>query len=208
MRPRLKTLRQVRRPAVAEPKSRIRGITTRLLPGELRTTSNATESLVTVLGSCISACVRNPVTGFGGMNHFMLPASETGDWNGADFSGRYGNLAMDALISDITSAGCSMQYLEVKLFGGADLYRGTILVGSRNVEFVVDYLRNRGLVPSVQDIGGTLARKIIYTPSTGRVLRQFIRPHSDEEIVELEQRYQAALRRNSARPPATQTKNA
>lgn len=192
--------------AASTPTNRICGVTTRVLPGELRTTGNSKESLVTVLGSCISACVRNPVTGFGGMNHFMLPESETGDWNGADSGGRYGNLAMDALIADIAGAGCPMANLEVKVFGGADLYRGSILVGSRNVEFLVSYLQKRRLTPFVQDIGGTLARKIIYTPSTGRVLRQFIKPHSDDEIVQLEQRYQAALRRNAARPPATMTR--
>lgn len=167
--------------------------TTRVLPGELHTTSGKGQKLVTLLGSCVSACVRDPITGFGGMNHFMLPASDTGLWNGVGANGRFGNLAMDSLIDIVLRSGCARDRLEVKIFGGADLYRSSILVGTKNVEFVQAYLSKRGLHVAARDVGGRVARKIIYEPETGRVMRQAIRPHSRSELLKLEQEYQASL---------------
>ena len=176
--------------------------TLRVLPGEQRTTADHCESLVTVLGSCIAACVRDPATGFGGMNHFMLPESDTGEWNGVDASGRFDNFAMEALIDEVVAMGCSREALEIKVFGGADLYRGSILVGTRNVEFVLAYLARQELTPSAQDVGGSAARKIIYTPATGQVMRQLIRPRSDSEMLALERQCEMALRRRSTAPAA------
>lgn len=49
----------------------------KLLPGEYYVTVED-EIIVTVLGSCVSACIRDPIRGIGGMNHFMLPISQQG----------------------------------------------------------------------------------------------------------------------------------
>ena len=73
-------------------------VAAKLLPGELYVTTQR-EAIVTVLGSCVSACIRDPKFGIGGMNHFMLPIGEEGggsnnSWNTA--ATRYGNFAMDA----------------------------------------------------------------------------------------------------------------
>ena len=89
----------------------------RVLPGETRTVDVADNVLMTVLGSCVSACIRNPVNGFGGMNHFMLPSSECGTWNGEDAALRYGNFAMEALINEVLKSGCRREDLEIKVFG-------------------------------------------------------------------------------------------
>jgi chemotaxis protein CheD len=83
----------------------------RVLPGETYTTGDASEVVVTVLGSCIAACMRNPRNGFGGLNHFMLPESDTGDWNGVSAALRYGNYAMEALINEILKSGCDRRDL-------------------------------------------------------------------------------------------------
>ncbi|MFL6605253.1 MAG: hypothetical protein ACJ8R9_28515, partial [Steroidobacteraceae bacterium] len=48
----------------------------RILPGEYFVT-RSDEIITTVLGSCISACVRDPGLRIGGMNHFMLPEDIT-----------------------------------------------------------------------------------------------------------------------------------
>ena len=45
----------------------------KVFPGEFYVTKKTDEVLVTVLGSCVSACIRDPFAGIGGMNHFMLP---------------------------------------------------------------------------------------------------------------------------------------
>jgi chemotaxis protein CheD len=50
--------------------------TAQVVPGEFYVTPHD-EVLTTVLGSCVSVCMRDPDTGVGGMNHFLLPG-ETG----------------------------------------------------------------------------------------------------------------------------------
>lgn len=93
----------------------------KILPGEYYV-SNQNELITTVLGSCVSACIRDPVAGIGGMNHFMLPNSERGNWNGkhsiASNATRYGNFAMEHMINDILKHGGERGNLEVKVFGG------------------------------------------------------------------------------------------
>jgi chemotaxis protein CheD len=143
----------------------------RVLPGEAYVTAQTDEMIVTVLGSCVSACVRNPATGFGGLNHFMLPESDSGIWNGASAALRYGNYAMEVLINEVLKSGCRRQDLEIKLFGGADLTEGPTLIGSSNVSFVLDYLQAEGLVIASADLGGCYGRRIHYHPSTGVVHR-------------------------------------
>ncbi len=83
----------------------------RVLPGEAYVTARPDEMIVTVLGSCVAACIRNPAKGFGGLNHFMLPESESGIWNGASAALRYGNHAMEVLINEVLKSGCRRQDL-------------------------------------------------------------------------------------------------
>ena len=98
----------------------------RLLPGEYYVTKTD-EAVYTTLGSCISACVRDRVTGVGGMNHFMLPASVSADrdgWRSTSLSEatRYGNFAMEHLINDILKNGGQKRNLEVKIFASRFLF--------------------------------------------------------------------------------------
>ena len=74
-------------------------------PGEHYVTQQKGVTIVTVLGSCVAACIRDPLAGVGGMNHFMLPESDTGVWGGISANMRYGNHAMEELINDIMRQG-------------------------------------------------------------------------------------------------------
>ena len=83
----------------------------KILPGELFV-SMQNEVIVTVLGSCVSACIRDTESGIGGMNHFMLPIQESlQNRVGADLSDstRYGNWAMEYLINTILKFGGKKQ---------------------------------------------------------------------------------------------------
>lgn len=166
----------------------------RLLPGETRTTDRPDEMIVTVLGSCVAACIRNPRTGFGGMNHFMLPESSTGDWSGASASLRYGNYAMEALINDVLKSGCAREDLEIKLFGGSNLSDGPAMVGRKNSEFALRYLEEEGLRLAAQDLGGPVGRRIHYFPATGKVQRLLLKPASAKAIADDENRYRRTLK--------------
>ena len=94
----------------------------KILPGECYVTTND-ELVATVLGSCVSACIRDKVFGIGGMNHFMLPepSEHSHGWGGDNLNTRYGNWAMEALINEILKRGGRRGTLEVKLFGGGQI---------------------------------------------------------------------------------------
>ena len=166
----------------------------KVLPGEHFVTSDPDDMLVTVLGSCVAACIRDPETGFGGMNHFMLPASETGNWG--DMTGaamRYGNHAMEVLINTILAKGCPRWQLEIKLFGGGNVTDGTQLIGHKNAQFALDYLKNEGFEPAAIDLGGNRPRRIHYFPATGKVNRLLLRRSSDRDIIAEERTYEAKI---------------
>ena len=165
----------------------------RLLPGDYYATGAKDEMIVTVLGSCVAACIRNPFTGYGGMNHFMLPESSSGEWNGVGTAMRYGNYAMEALINDVLKAGCLRCDLEIKLFGGACLSEGPLMVGDKNVEFALDYLKVEGLRVMTHDLGGDRGRRIHYFPATGAIKRLLLKPAKEAKVLREEQRYVSTL---------------
>lgn len=165
----------------------------RVLPGETYTTGDETEVVVTILGSCVAACIRNPRNGFGGLNHFMLPESDTGDWNGVSSALRYGNYAMEALINAVLKSGCERADLEIKLFGGAVVGEGGTQVGPKNIAFVKRYLDAEGLAVLAADLGGPVGRRIHFHPATGLVRRLLLKPTSAAGVLAEERRYRSTI---------------
>jgi len=131
------------------------------------------ELIATVLGSCVSACIRDRRLGIGGMNHFMLPVDEStgeGTWSQVASAGtRYGNVAMEFLINGILKRGGQRTDLEVKLVGGARVLDLQTDIGARNVQFVRDYARSEGFQVLAEDLGGQHPRKVIYDSRSGTV---------------------------------------
>jgi chemotaxis protein CheD len=146
----------------------------KILPGECYVTPSNEELLVTVLGSCVSACIRDPRTGVGGMNHFMLPTGKAGGWGDELHSMRYGNFAMEKLINELLKRGCARGDMEIKVFGGGNVIDSNSAIGSKNAEFVLSFLKNEGLKWAAEDLGGQYPRRIQYSPATGRVTRKFL----------------------------------
>ena len=173
--------------------------TTKLLPGEYYVTCHD-EAITTVLGSCISACVRDPARGVGGMNHFMLPEDSASGHNTwldpkVGLATRYGTYAMESLINDLLKVGASRNRLEIKLFGGGRILANLTDVGARNIAFINEFLRLEGYRISAQDVGGLHPRKIIYFPAQGRVKVRQLRAIENRSIADREQIYLESLRR-------------
>ena len=168
----------------------------KILPGEYYVTQQD-EVITTVLGSCVSACIRDRLFGIGGMNHFMLPESEHGGWGGASdlisTATRYGNYAMEHMINDILKHGGHRRNLEVKLFGGGRIINSTSNVGGRNIEFVRCYLRTEGLAVVSEDLGDIYPRKILYYPASGRVRVKKLKQMHNETLIQREQAYRRDL---------------
>ena len=168
----------------------------KILPGELYVSTQG-EMIVTVLGSCISACIRDRKLGIGGMNHFMLPmqGKHSGNWgnDSASSATRYGNWAMEYLINAILKLGGNKKDFEVKVFGGGKVLANSTDVGRNNIEFVKEYLASEMLLTVSTDVGGEYPRKVLYFPDTGRVKMRRLIHVNNETINERENRYRKTL---------------
>ncbi|WP_413436794.1 chemoreceptor glutamine deamidase CheD [Sulfuriferula sp. GW1] len=167
----------------------------KILPGEYYFTRKE-MLIVTVLGSCVSACIRDRVSGVGGMNHFMLPDSGNDADSPLSASMRYGAYAMEVLINELLKAGARRENLEAKVFGGGNVLRGftTINVGERNAQFVRDYLRAENVRITAEDLNDVHPRKVYYFPRTGKVLVKKLKQLNNYTLVKREQDYASRLK--------------
>ena len=167
----------------------------KILPGEYYVTQHD-EGIVTVLGSCISACIRDRVSGIGGMNHFMLPSSK----NATKFdkpgglcitaATRYGSYAMEHMINDILKYGGRRESLEIKITGGGKILQNMSDVGEQNIRFVTDYLKTEKLKILSLDVGEIYPRKVQYFPASGQLRIKKLRAMHNDTIIKREQSYQ------------------
>lgn len=162
----------------------------KILPGEYYFTQKD-MMIVTVLGSCVSACIRDRITGVGGMNHFMLPDTGGEDDNPVSASMRYGTYAMEILINDLLKSGARRENLEAKVFGGGNVLRGfvAINVGERNAQFVKKYLAAEKIPIVAEDLIDIYPRKVYFFPRTGRVLVKKLKQLNNNTVVNREQDY-------------------
>jgi chemotaxis protein CheD len=166
----------------------------KILPGEYYYTPKD-MLIVTVLGSCVSACIRDRVTGIGGMNHFMLPDGGGDADSPVSASMRYGTYAMEVLINDLLKAGARRENLEAKVFGGGNVLRGFIAinVGERNAQFVRQYLRAENIRIVAEDLNDIHPRKVYFFPRSGKVLVKKLKQLNNNTLVNREQDYASRL---------------
>ncbi len=158
-------------------------------PGEHEITAAKDEIVATVLGSCISVCMRDPNVGIGGLNHFLLPKNNGG--NDASAGERYGDTAMEVLINGLIKRGGRRGHFEAKVFGGARVLSGATMlaIGDGNIAFVLDFLKREGIPIVSKDVGGTRSRRIHYQPATGRAWVQHVQPSARSSEHEQELAY-------------------
>ena len=168
----------------------------KILPGEYYFTPED-KVIVTVLGSCVAACIRDRVSGIGGMNHFMLPDGSSDAMGLLSASMRYGTFAMEVLINDLLKAGARRENLEAKVFGGGRVLSNftTLNVGQRNAQFVRDYLKTERIKILAEDLEDVYPRKVYFFPRTGKVLVKKLRKINNNTIANREQDYATRLRR-------------
>ena len=147
--------------------------------GDCFVTDNPDEIAATVLGSCISACIRDPIVQVGGMNHFLLPG-HTAEQD----TMRFGAFAMEKLINEILKRGGRRERLEVKLFGGGNVIASSALIGTKNIEFVHEYLAMEEIPIKGEDVGGTWPRKVRYWPASGKA--QVLKLRREEDYANVE----------------------
>lgn len=171
----------------------------RLLPNEYFVTTQPTVML-TVLGSCVAACLHDPHAGVAGMNHFMLPDEAISGAEHPDAM-RYGTHSMDMLVRELVKAGASRERLQAKVFGGAAVLPNMpfLNVGDRNAQFVLRYLDEQKINLYAQDLGGSYARRVGFMGDSGKVVVRKLR--ASQELGQV-QRQEAELLRSLAAPRA------
>lgn len=149
-----------------------------VVQGEYRVSGDESVVLSTVLGSCVSACIRDPIAKIGGMNHFLLPGS------GGDSSESLslGVNAMELLINDILRGGGRRDRLEARLFGGGRIVRGLSDIGAQNASFAERFLLKEGIACVGSSLGGVNARRVQFWPVAGRA-RQMLLAATDDAVI-------------------------
>ena len=160
-------------------------------PGELYA-SKRNILIVTVLGSCVSACVMDPVARIGGMNHFMLP-DRAGNNTLLSEPARYGAHAMEMLINNLLSMGARRERLEAKVFGAGRVLANMSDVGARNAQFALEYLERERIPVRARDVGGEHARKVYLFVDTGKVLVKEINQLRNDTVLSRERAYASAI---------------
>jgi len=146
-----------------------RSVVTTIHQGDCLVGGEEDLTFSTILGSCISACIRDVEARVGGMNHFLLaePSGNARDRYGA--SARYGAFAMEQLINKVLTRGSGRKAnLEIKVFGGGLINAALTDVGAKNIEFVREFLGNEGYSLAGEDVGGAYARRVMFKPHSGR----------------------------------------
>lgn len=139
--------------------------------GDHYVTNDPDVVLTTVLGSCVALCLRDPVAGVGGMNHFLLPE---GGHDGTAASRRYGAYAMEVLINDVLKAGGRRERLEAKLFGGGRMFDSLSDVGAANADFAERFMADEGIPVVGGSLGGFGGRRLHYSPVSGRARQRAV----------------------------------
>ena len=159
----------------------------KVLPGEYFV-SDENLVIMTVLGSCIAACLWDSRSRVGGMNHFMLP-----DGDMADASGRYGSYAMEVLINEMLKLGARRETMQAKIFGGAQVMHNftTMNVGERNTNFVLNYLHTERIPIVSEDVLDIYPRKVVFFPVTGKAMVKEILQNFPRCLVGVSRRWQS-----------------
>lgn len=155
--------------------------TVTLISGDYYVTNTPGLMIQTILGSCVAACLHDPLLRVGGMNHFLLPEGPAHPGkHEPDDATRYGAYAMEQLINGIIGMGGQKRRLEAKVFGGGNVIDNSAMIGTRNSEFVRDFLQSEGIPIINEDLGGDYPRRVRFYPDTGRA--QMLRLRRKEDM--------------------------
>lgn len=178
-----------------------RGVVTTVHQGDCLVSAELDLTFSTVLGSCVSACVRDRVANVGGMNHFLLAEQSASSQDRYGASARYGAFAMEQLINQVLTRGTGRKSnLEIKVFGGGKINGALDDIGLKNIGFVREFLADEGYVVVKEDLGGTYARRVMFKPYSGRAFVKRLDNTANASIAKEELAVAARRRRFLAKP--------
>lgn len=128
-------------------------------------------TISTVLGSCVSLTFYHRRRRLAGMTHALLPRRKGDEGN------RFVEGSAQHLLDEFLRHGAQRTEIEIKLFGGADMFgNGTCGtgtgVGRQNVAAALAFIEKEGLRLVASDVGGHRGRKIVLDAQSGVTLVQ------------------------------------
>jgi chemotaxis protein CheD len=178
-----------------------RGVVTTVHQGDCLVSNEPDLTFSTVLGSCVSACIRDRVANVGGMNHFLLAEQSASAADRYGASARYGAFAMEQLINKVLTRGSGKKgNLEIKVFGGGKINGALDDIGLKNIEFVREFLSAEGYEMAKEDLGGMYARRVMFKPHSGRAFIKRLDNTANASIAKEELAVAASRRSDVAKP--------
>lgn len=170
----------------------------KILPGQYYAASGD-AAITTVLGSCVSTCLWDPVRRIGGMNHFMLPGDTEASASPAKASARFGVYAMEVLINEMIRMGADRRRMVAKVFGGGRVLQGfgSLDVGTKNCEFVLEFLSTENIPVVAHDLLDIYARKVHFFPETGKAQLKKLHIVPNDTVQRREREYMSTLDQSS-----------
>jgi chemotaxis protein CheD len=160
-----------------------------LKPGEIHFAEHPTL-IVTVLGSCLAVTMFSRRGVLGAMCHGLLPRCK-GERTCAGKcleKFRFVDCSIEQMLKMFDKAGIKHRDIEVKVFGGADMFSreikipGLVSIGRQNVHTAEQVLEREGLAVAKMDVGGLQGRKILFYTDTGEVLLKRLTKVNDPDI--------------------------
>ena len=136
-----------------------------VMQGMVETSDDDSVILTTVLGSCVAACLFDPIARVGGMNHFLLAEPSSSQAN-ADT--HYGVYLMELLVNTMLKQGASKSRMKAHIYGGGNIHRNMQPIGRRNSELAERFLNTERIIISHRDVGGTNARRVDFLAASGK----------------------------------------
>ncbi|KEO90763.1 hypothetical protein EH31_06915 [Erythrobacter longus] len=147
--------------------STVRTVRQTIMQGEARASADERVIMSTVLGSCVATCLYDPIARVGGMNHYLL--AKPLDQSVACSDGSYGLYLMELLINEMLKLGADKRRMKARLYGGANMSAGLSRIGSENAAFARQFLRDEAIQTVFEDLEGSNARRIEFSPVNGLV---------------------------------------
>jgi len=125
--------------------------------------------LRTTLGTCVAVCLRDPVAGVGGMNHYALARCDVN----CQSPGRYGDEALPMLLEECLSMGAVQKRLVAKVAGGGIVRPDStncVALAKANVDYAAKFLDRNNIPIVAQDTGGKHARSVRFDTETGTMM--------------------------------------
>lgn len=175
---------------------RFKATSVMVLPGRHYVSATPDEMIVVLLGSSVAACIRDPLAGIGGLNHFLIPESRLSPAEEMEMPVRDGRKAMDGLIDAIIEQGGDRSRLEIKIFGGAgdEKDSSSVLRGQKTADFIQAYLHEEGYKIAAKSLGGPQPRRIHYFPISGVAKMLLLRRSPDRDLFRKERAHQRTIR--------------